>query len=115
MASTTKIFNESNVSSTTQLSSTAKSGSAYARLIESLHFSYFGLISMTILIGSCLGGITAMYVLKDNAPIWQLCINIYLTMASNIAAIGQAPTKWVVNTFLISVLANIVLLLAHVL
>ena len=86
----------------------------YSRLIEKLHFSYFGLISMTILIGSAFGGIAAMYILKDNAPVWQLCINIYITMASNIASIGQAPTKWVVNLFGLSVVANLLLLLAHV-
>ncbi len=108
MTTIAKTFNESKVTSLPVINS-------YNRLIEKLHFSYFGLISMTILIGSCIGGIAAMYILKDNAPIWQLCINIYLTMASNIAAIGQAPTKWVVNLFGLSVLANIMLLLAHVL
>jgi len=108
MATITKTFGAS------AYSATAKT-SYYSRLIEKLHFSYFGLISMTILIGSCWGGITAMYVLQDNAPIWQLCLNIYITMASNIAAIGQAPTKWVVNLFGLAMLTNTVLLLVHVL
>jgi len=43
----------------------------YNKLIEKLQFSYFGLISMTILVGSILGGIAAMYVFKNDAPMWQ--------------------------------------------
>lgn len=109
MASIAKTYSES------KTNTSSVEGSFYTRLIEKLNFSYFALISMTILIGSCFGGITAMYLMSDNAPIWQLCVNIYITMASNIAAIGQAPTKWVVNLFGLSMLANTVLLLAHVL
>ena len=106
MTTLTKSFSESSAST---------GASAYDRFIESIRFSYFGIICITGLVGSCLGGITAMYVLQDHAPIWQLCINIYITMASNIAAIGQAPLKWVVGIFSLSVLTNIVLLLVHAL
>ena len=45
---------------------------SYNQLIDKLNFSYFGLISMTILIGSILGGITAMTILKNDAPIFGI-------------------------------------------
>lgn len=77
--------------------------SGYSKLIEKLKFSYFGIISMTILIGSILGGISAMFIFENNAPIWQLGVVMAGAMANNVCAIGQAPTKWVVNIFLISV------------
>ena len=77
---------------------------SYNGLIEKLNFSYFGLISMTILIGSILGGIAAMYILQNDAPIWQLGICMSAAMANNVAAIGQAPTKWVLNLAIINTL-----------
>ena len=87
----------------------------YDRFIDEISFNYFFVISFVITAGSCIGGITAMYILSNNAPIWQLCANIYLTMGCNVACIGQAPVKWVIRIFGISILANIVLLLANVL
>lgn len=85
------------------------------RFLEEATFTYFFLISFVITAGSCLGGIAAMHILQNDAPIWQLCVNIYISMASNVACIGQAPVKWVLRIFGLSALANIVLLLANVL
>ncbi|MCE3259697.1 MAG: hypothetical protein K0S12_1338 [Bacteroidetes bacterium] len=90
-----------------------KTTSAYEKLISKLEFSYFGIISMTILIGSMVGGIAAMYILKNDAPIWQLGVCMALAMGNNVAAIGQAPTKWVVNLFIANVLVNAVLAIAN--
>ncbi len=87
----------------------------FARFLKEAEENYFFLISFVITVGSCLGGITAMYILQGNAPIWQLCVNIYLTMGSNVACIGQVPTKWVVNIAGLSILTNIALLLINVL
>ncbi len=69
---------------------------------------------MTILIGSIMGGIAAMFILKNDAPIWQLGICMASAMANNVAAIGQAPTKWVVNLFLACLSINIILILLNV-
>ena len=62
--------------------------SAYDKFIKSLKFSHFGLISMTILIGSIIGGITAMYIFKNNAPIWQLGVCMSAAMINLVAAIS---------------------------
>ena len=98
----------------TTFKTTEKHQSAYGNWIKKLNFSYFGIISMTILIGSIMGGIAAMFILKNDAPIWQLGICMASAMANNVAAIGQAPTKWVVNLFLACLSINIILILLNV-
>jgi hypothetical protein len=86
---------------------------AYGKFMEKLNFSYFGLISMTILIGSIVGGIAASYILSNDAPVWQLGLCAAVSMANNTAGIGQAPTKWVANLFIISLVVNILLILVN--
>lgn len=81
----------------------------YNQLIEKLTFSYFGLISMTILIGSIMGGLAAMKIFENNAPIWQLGLVMASAMANNVSAIGQAPTKWVLNLFVVSMVISVLL------
>lgn len=87
----------------------------YANIVKKAEFSYFGLMAMTILIGSCWGSIAAMMILSNNAPIWQLAACILISMANNVAAIGQAPTKWLLNVFIASIAVNTLLILLNVL
>jgi len=85
----------------------------YDSLIKKLEFSYFGLIAMTILIGSIIGGIAAMFIFQNNAPIWQLAICMGFAMANNVAAIGQAPTRWVANIFIATFLVEALLIIIN--
>jgi hypothetical protein len=85
----------------------------YSNLIKKLEFSYFGIIAMTITIGSIMGGIAAMYTFQNNAPIWQVSLVMAGAMANNVSAIGQAPTKWVINMFLISLFVSITCILIN--
>ena len=85
----------------------------YQRFFEEAKFNYFAVIGMCILLVSIWGGITAMVVLENNAPIWILCVNIYITIASNIASIGQAPLRWVLNLFGLAMLINTLLILFY--
>ena len=88
--------------------------SPYEKFIKKLDFSYFGLISMTILVGSIIGAISASFILSNNAPIWELCVCVALSMANNSAGIAQAPTKWVFNIFVLSTILNIVFILLNI-
>ncbi|MFO0355868.1 MAG: hypothetical protein ACK50A_02865 [Sphingobacteriaceae bacterium] len=103
----------------TTLSHTAHSSSAntqlswYGKLITKLEFSYFGLIAMTITMGSVIGGIAAMFIFQNDAPIWQLGLCMAGAMANNVAAIGQAPTRWVVNIFLVNFVISALLILIN--
>jgi hypothetical protein len=94
---------------------TMSNGGWYQRFLAEAKYNYFAVISMSILIASIWGGITAMVILENNAPIWMLCINIYITMASNIASIGQAPVKWVVNLFTLAAVVNLMFVLMYAL
>lgn len=105
---------------TTYSQTTAHTSSAntqlswYGKLIKKLEFSYFGLIAMTISIGSIIGGIAAMYIFQNDAPIWQLALCMMGAMANNVAAIGQAPTRWVANIFLLNCAIATFLILINV-
>ena len=81
--------------------------------IQKLEFSYFGLISMTILIGSIIGGIAASAVLENKAPIWELGLVAAVSMANNTVCIAQGSTKWVFNLFILSIITNVVLILVN--
>jgi hypothetical protein len=83
----------------------------YNQLVESLKPNYYSVISMAILIGSCMGSIAAMSVFYNHADIGYLCVALFTTMANLVACIGQAPVKWVLNFFTLSVVANLVLIL----
>ena len=89
---------------------TIATNSWYDNLIAKAESSYFGLIAMTISIGSILGGIGAMYIFQNDALTWQLAVCMSFAMANNVAAIGQAPTKWLVNIFAVDVLVSLLLI-----
>jgi hypothetical protein len=104
--STTTISSNKSITVTNNLS-------WYETLIKKAEFSYFGLIAMTISIGSILGGISAMYIFQNDAPIWQLGITMSISMANNVAAIGQAPARWVVNLFALCVVLNLLMIVIN--
>lgn len=87
--------------------------SFYGKLIENLHFSYFGMISMTILIGSIIGGISAMYVFQSHAPFWEFILCMGVALANLVASISQAPTKWVFNLAVINLVVNTALIMVN--
>ncbi len=82
----------------------------YTKWLNSLTSYYFGLIAFTITFGSILGGVTAMYISQNHAPIWQMSLCIAAAMGNNVMGIGQAPTKWVINTFMLATLVELVLI-----
>jgi hypothetical protein len=81
----------------------------YDAFIKRLEFSHYGIMTMAILIGSCLGSISAMFVFYNGAPIWVFAIGLFATLANLVASISQAPTKWMVSVFLLSVVVNVTL------
>lgn len=107
MSTLTKTYTNQNTSSTSL-------NERYSTLMDKLQFSYFGLISMTILIGSIIGGIAAMYIFKNDAPLWQFIFCIGFSTMNNVFAISQAPVKWVFNTFVLTILVNVLLILINI-
>ena len=87
--------------------------SRYQLFIKKIELSYFGIIAMAILISSCLGGITTMKIFENVGPLWMFILSLTVTMSNLVACISQAPTKWVVSLFTLSVLVNTVLLIVN--
>jgi hypothetical protein len=54
-----------------------------------------------------------MYIFQNDAPIWQLGITMSISMANNVAAIGQAPARWVVNLFALCVVLNLLMIVIN--
>ena len=80
---------------------------------EQLRFSHFAIISLSILVGSCLGGIASMYVFMNGAPFWQFVLGLGVSMANLVASIAQAPTRWVLLVFTASLLINLLLVVCN--
>jgi hypothetical protein len=85
----------------------------YHELILQLEQFYFGMMVFTIMVGSMLGSIAAMYVSQNHAPIWQMSLCIAAAMTNNVMAIGQAPAKWVFNVFILTTLLQVVLIVVN--
>ena len=114
MTTITKSYSQSHTSHQTQNNSnTISLSKRYDDYIESLKFSHFGLIAMAILIGSMMGGVAAMFVFEAGAPLWQFIVGLGFTMANLVASIAQAPTKWVFNLFVLSLIVNTILIVAN--
>lgn len=77
---------------------------------EKLQFNYYAIIVMTLLIGSCVGAIAAANILSSGASTWQLALCASLSMFNNTTAIGNMPVKWVVWSFLIALIGNVMLI-----
>lgn len=68
--------------------------------------NYFGLMAMTMTIGSCWGGFVAMFVLMQDAHPVIFFFNVVAAMANNVAAIAQVPFKLMMRIFYGSIVIN---------
>jgi hypothetical protein len=75
-----------------------------------LEFNYYSIIVFTLTVSSCIGGAAAAFILSTNAPTWQLAICAGVSMFNNSTAIGHAPVKWVIGSFITSMVLNILLI-----
>ncbi len=90
-----------------------KASGWYSELVKKAEFSYFSIMSMVILIGSCWGAIATMMIFQSNGSIIEVGIALAGTMAANTAAIGQAPIRWLLNLAFISFFINTLLIVIH--
>lgn len=71
---------------------------------------YYGMISISILVGSVMGGIMAMFALQKDS-LFLMALGLAFTMANLILSIAQSPPKWIVRAFLLSLLVNTAIIL----
>ncbi len=70
----------------------------------------FALMTILMTAQSCLGSIAAMFALEQDNTV-LLALSAAVTMGSNSAFIAQAPGKWCLVIFYLSVLVNLSVLL----
>jgi len=69
----------------------------------------FALMTVYLTVQSCLGGIVAMSALQiNNAP--TLILASAITMGSNALLIAQAPAKWCIIAFYISIVSSAIMI-----
>lgn len=86
----------------------------YNKIIDELEEAYFGFISMAIVIGSALGGISLMFLSENHAPLWECALGISFSLTNNIIAILQLHARWVLDFFLLNLIVNGILILVNV-
>ncbi len=82
------------------------------KLVKFTDSAYYGVMSMSLLICSVVGGAMAMFALENN-HVWMLSLGLAFTMSNLVSCISQAPAKWIVVTFFASNLVNILIILLN--
>jgi hypothetical protein len=72
--------------------------------------NYYGVIAITLLIGSMVGGLVAYIVLAYNANNFLFALNVGASMTNNVAAIAQVEYKTALRIFYGTTLLNLVVL-----
>jgi hypothetical protein len=85
----------------------------YGQLVAGLEGAYFGIVAFSIAISGIFGGVALSYILVDKGPTWQLVASIGLVLANMILPVAQQKLKPIISLFLLSIVANSVLILIH--
>jgi len=83
------------------------------KAIEDLEFSRYGVMAFTITFGSCWGSVAIYFMSQANAPFWQLGLCGGISMFSNAMAIGLAPMRVLVWSFIAGVVVNAALMMLN--
>ncbi len=80
------------------------------KLDEFAEKGYYGMLSVSILVGSVMGGIMAMFALEKES-LFLMALGLAFTMANLVTSIAQSPARWIVRVFVLSVLVNVLIIL----
>lgn len=81
--------------------------------IDNLQFNYFGIMSVSLLTGTCLASVALIFIVMNESAFWQIALLSCVAMASNAAAIASSPLRWVVWLFGINVLVSLFLIVVN--
>ncbi len=82
-------------------------------LIDTNQFNYFGIMSVSLMAGTCLASVALLVVLACGAPTWELVLLSCVAMASNATAISHSPLRWVVWMFAANIFTSLFLMLVN--
>lgn len=85
----------------------------YNNFLGSFKSSYMLMIPLSIVFQSCLGSISAMYILMDKGSfmMWQLALVVMTTMIYNAAILAQLKVEIVFKLLLLSLVVNLLILM----
>lgn len=86
----------------------------FNRQIEKFESTRLGWMAIYITIQSCLGSIACMHILQSKAGDVTLASCAAVTMGCNAIFIAQGPGKWCLISFYLSVVLNVVFILAYI-
>ncbi len=77
--------------------------------IGNIEFNRYGITSAILILQSCIGSIAIFFVMQlpDALNIIPLIFVAVTTMGANAISIAQAPMKWVINSFAVSIIVSI--------
>ncbi len=82
--------------------------------IDNHQANYFGIMSVSILAGSCIASVAVIAVLASSAPMWELYLVCCTAMGANAAAISHSPLRWVVWASIVNIIVSTFLIVIQV-
>ena len=74
----------------------------------------FAMMSMYMIIQSCLGSIASMFVIYNHGNDVFMTLSVALAMGCNAMLLAQAGAKLAVGSFYLSIIVNAIILIAHI-
>ncbi len=91
--------------------------STYQNLYQNYKRGFMGFTTLSVMVQSCIGGLTAMTILMNGtspAQMVQLFFTVILCSGFNGAVLAQQSPKLVFNLLIVSVVVNILLMIVNV-
>lgn len=83
------------------------------RQVQAFEINRFGLMAVFMVLQVCVASAAVYYIFQSGTTVWQLMICAALTMFSNTMLIAQAPARWCVVAFYLSLIFNTLLILIN--
>ncbi len=87
--------------------------SAFNKKIDSWQVNYFGIMSITVLAGTCIASVAVILIVMNEPVFWQIALISTAAMASNAAGISSSPLRWIVWLFSFNVLVSVGLIILN--
>jgi len=87
----------------------------YTKALKDFETGFLGYAPITMMVLTCLGSISVMYLLKDNSSttIYELTVCVIACMGYNATILGQMKKKFSFNTLIFATIVNLIILLLN--
>lgn len=87
----------------------------YTKALKDFETGFLGYAPLTMMVLTCLGSISVMYLLKDNSSttIYELALCVVACMGYNATILGQMKKKFAFNTLIFATIVNLIILVLN--